>query len=374
MKKIIFISILIVTAASFIFEACKKQEFRKNEDEPYLDSSYDYEAAVRAANFNDSALVTNAGARLGRALFYDAKLSKNNAIACASCHKQELAFADNVDFSIGFDGRKTGRNSMSLINALDAKGFFWDHRTKNLQDMVLQPIRHEVEMGLESSDFLVSKLNATSYYPKLFTEAFGSPTISKELIGKAMAQFIFSMITGNTKADQANVLSSGWNSNSNSPILTPDEQQGSSLFQSKGCVNCHSGENLRGTNDIGFENIGLDYDYPDKGIGALTGDPSQSGVFKIPSLRNIALTAPYMHDGRYASLEQVVEHYNSGVIYSPTLSQKLMKRDPITNQILNESKTLNLTDNDKMCLVAFLKTLTDNSFISDPKFSNPFGH
>lgn len=370
MKKVLFISILTVTLGCLVFVACKKQEFGKIEDEPYLDNTYDYESAVSANNSNDSTLVTNSGARLGRVLFYDSKLSKNNAVACASCHKQDLAFADDVALSTGFDGGKTGRNSMSIINALDAKGFFWDNRTINLQDMVLQPIRHQVEMGLESSNFLVSKLRATSYYPKLFNEAFGSPTISKELIGKALAQFIFSMVTGNTKADQANVLTGGWNTNNS--ILTPDEQQGSSLFQSKGCTNCHGGDNLRGSNELGFENIGLDYDYPDKGMGDLSGDPAQNGLFKIPSLRNVALTGPYMHDGRYSSLEQVVEHYNSGIIYSPTLSQKLLKRDPNTNQLLDEAKEFNLSEHDKVCLVAFLKTLTDYSFVADPKFSNPF--
>lgn len=372
MTKIFLIPILTITLACWVFVACKKEEFKKVDNEPNLDYSYDYESAVRNFNSIDSAKVTNAGARLGRALFYDSKLSKNNAIACASCHKQDLAFADNVALSTGFDGGKTGRNSMPIINALSSKGFFWDNRTTNLNDMVLQPIRHQVEMGLESSDFLVSKLKATSYYPRLFNEAFGSSNISKELIGKALAQFIFSMVTGNTKADQANVLNGGWNTNSS--ILTPDEQQGSALFQNRGCANCHAGNDLKGWNNLAFENIGLDYDYPDKGMGALTGDASQNGKFKIPSLRNIALTAPYMHDGRYASLEQVVEHYSSGIIYSPTLSPQLLKSDPVTGQVLNEAKQFNLSEQEKHCLVAFLKTLTDFSLVSDPKFSDPFSN
>lgn len=370
MKKLFVVSILTAAIACSIFVACKKHEFQTREDAPYLDESYDYEAAVMASDSGNNGKVTNAGARLGRALFYDTKLSKNNAVACASCHKQDLAFADNVAFSNGFEGGKTGRNSMSIVNAIDSKGFFWDNRTQNLQDMVLQPIRHQVEMGLESSEFLVAKLKATSYYPNLFYEAFGSPQITKELVGKAMAQFIFSMVTGNSKADKANVIFGGWNTNSS--ILTPDEQHGSALFQNMGCAGCHSGKNLRGWNDLGFANIGLDYDYPDKGMGAITSDPLQNGVFKIPSLRNVALTAPYMHDGRYATLEQVVEHYNSGIIYSPTLSTQLQKIDPITYQFLNEGIKMNLSDDDKRGLVAFLKTLTDYALTTDPKFSDPF--
>ncbi|MCD6018699.1 MAG: cytochrome-c peroxidase [Bacteroidetes bacterium] len=370
MKKIFLISILTAAIGCSIFVACKKHEFQKRDDAPYLDDSYDYEAAISATGSANQGKVTNAGARLGRALFYDTKLSKNNAVACASCHKQDLAFADNVAFSSGFDGGKTGRNSMSIINALDAKGFFWDNRTQDLNDMVLQPIRHQIEMGLESSDFLITKLKATSYYPMLFHDAFGSTEITKELVGKAMAQFIFSMVTGNTKADQANVIIGGWNTNSS--ILTPDERQGSAIFQNKGCAGCHAGNNLRGWNDLSFANIGLDYDYPDKGMGALTADASQNGVFKIPSLRNVALTAPYMHDGRYATLEQVVEHYNSGIIYNPTLSPQLKKMDPITYQPMNEAVKMNMSDDDKRCLVAFLKTLTDYALITDPKFSDPF--
>jgi cytochrome c peroxidase len=371
MKKITFVSaILLVTVVLSIISCKKEKEAKQNpaQNEPYLDYSYNYEA-------NNASLygVTNAGARLGRVLFYDTKLSKNNKISCASCHKQSLAFSDNRAFSDGFNGGKTARNSMPIINAIESKGFFWDHRTKNLKDMVLQPIRHEVEMGLEDPAFMVEKLKSTSYYPKLFSEAYGTPEITREAVGDAMAQFISSIISRDSKADKANVLSpsGGWGPNN---VLTPEENAGAALFQSAGCVNCHAGINLRGWNDDGFENIGLDYVYSDKGLGALTGNPLNDGKFKIPSLRNVALTAPYMHDGRFATLEEVVEHYNSGIKYSDNLSWMLRKTDPANGQLLPEAKRLNLSALDKNNLVAFLRTLTDSKIATDPKFSDPFRH
>lgn len=364
-----------VITAGAVLVSCKKQDHSVNtsEDKPNLDNSYDYTLPLAS---NGQAItthtVTNAGARLGRALFYDKKLSKNNMVACASCHKQEFAFADNVSFSDGFNGGKTSRNSMAIINAIQSQGFFWDNRTLKLEDMVLQPIKHQVEMGLDDSEFLIEKLNSTSYYPQLFNDAFGSATISKEAIGKALAQFIYAMFTQNTKADKANIFnnSGGWNTTNT--ILTAQEQTGATLFQTIGCTGCHSNENLRGWNDLNWGNIGLDAVYADKGLGSITSKASDDGVFKVPSLRNIALTAPYMHDGRYATLEQVVEHYNSGIIYSANLSPQLVARNPVNYQPLNQAVQFNLSDNDKSCLVAFLKTLTDYSLVSDPKFSDPF--
>ncbi len=370
MKKTIFVSAFIIMIALLTVISCKK-EVKKDlmADEPHLDYSYNYELSNGAGN----GLVTNAGARLGRVLFYDTKLSKNNKVSCSSCHKQSLAFSDNVAFSDGFNGGKTGRNSMPIVNAIDSKGFFWDHRTKKLKDMVLQPIKHEVEMGLDDPSFMIAKLKATTYYPKLFNEAYGTSEITKEAIGDAMAQFISSIDSRKSRADKANMINPfGWGSNSS--LFNVEENKGAQLFQSAGCTHCHSGNNLRGWNEEGFENIGLDYEYTDKGLSVLTGNPAHDGAFKIPSLRNIGLTGPYMHDGRYKTLEEVVEHYNSGIKYSNTLSMALRKTDPITYEILPEPKRLNLSDYDKKCLVAFLNTMTDVSITTDPKFSDPFSH
>ncbi|HTA63462.1 MAG TPA: cytochrome c peroxidase [Bacteroidia bacterium] len=375
MKKTIFVSsIAAVVTACAIFASCKKQDHAvaTNEDKPNLDYSYNYVLSPSInINLTTSNAITNSGARLGRALFYDKKLSKNNMVACASCHKQEYAFADNVSFSDGFNGGKTSRNSLAIVNAIQSKGFFWDNRTLKLEDMVLQPIKHQVEMGLDNSNFLIEKLNATSYYPQLFNEAFGTPTITREAIGKALAQFIYSMFVSNSKADKANILFNGNGWNNNNGVLNADEQSGASLFQNF-CANCHSSTNLRGWGDLAWGNIGLDSVYSDKGLGALTSNPTEDGVFKIPSLRNVGLTAPYMHDGRYATLEQVVEHYNSGIMYNANLSSQLLARDPVTYQPINQAVKFNLSDKNKQCLVAFLKTLTDYSLVSDPKFSNPY--
>lgn len=371
MKKIFFIAVPALVAGAAILSSCRKHECVKhNEQEPDINYSYNYEKSAALAAQNGHTL-TNAGARLGRILFYDTRLSANNTVACASCHKQELAFSDNVSFSTGFNGGFTGRNSLAVINAINSKGFFWDHRTQKLEDMVLQPIKHQVEMGLDNTDFLIKKLNATSFYPRLFNEAFGRADITRENIGKALAQFLYAMFANNSRADQAGVVNGGgWGGNNN--ILTVDENKGAQLFSQHGCTNCHAGPNLRGWNDEGFENIGLDAVYADRGLGALLNDPTKDGVFKIPSLRNVALTAPYMHDGRYKTLEEVVEHYNSGIVYNDNLSYMLRARDPQTYALLPAAIKMNMSDDDKRCLVAFLKTLTDASVTTDPMFSDPF--
>lgn len=368
MRKTIFIAAAVLVTGASVFVACKKHEFIKQpEAQPYLDPSFNYESVN---NLNHS--VTNAAARLGRTLFYDKRLSQNNTIACASCHKQEFAFADNKSLSDGFNGGKTGRNSMTIINAINSQGFFWDNRTIKLEDMVLQPIKHQVEMGLDNSNFLVEKLTSTSYYPQLFEDAFGSRAITKENIGKALAQFIYAMFAANSKMDQSGVLSGGWQNNNG--VLTPLEFQGSTVFGNAGCASCHGGRDLRGWSNLQWGNIGLDSVYADKGLGALLMDPTKDGVFKVPSLRNVGLTAPYMHDGRYSTLEEVVEHYSTGIVYSETLSDMLKEYDPVTYQPTNKARKFNFSDSDKQALVAFLKTMTDYSTISDPKFSDPFKH
>jgi cytochrome c peroxidase len=374
-KTFVLCTAAAVITASAIFVSCKKQDkvTASNEDKPTLDNSYNYPVTLPfGATITTTNAITNAGARLGRALFYDKKLSQNNTIACASCHKQEFAFADNVSLSTGFNGGKTSRNSLAIINAIQSQGFFWDNRIQKLEDMALQPIKHQVEMGLDNSDLLLEKLGATSYYPQLFQDAFGSTTITREAIGKALAQFMYSMFVSNSKADQAGVFNNqgGWNTTNS--ILTAQEQTGANLFQSLGCNDCHTNSNLRGWNDLAWGDIGLDSVYTDNGLGALLSNPTDNGVFKVPSLRNVALTAPYMHDGRYATLDQVVEHYSSGIIYNANLSEEFIARNPVTYQPLNQAVKFNLSDDNKKCLVAFLNTLTDYAIVNDPKFSNPY--
>lgn len=309
--------------------------------------------------------VTDMGATLGRVLFYDKKLSANNTIACASCHLQSNGFADPAQFSVGFEGGLTGRNSMGLTNAkfYDNGSFFWDERANTLEEQTLMPIQDHIEMGL-TLDELVTKVQAEDYYQYLFNSAFDEDEITSEKISFALAQFVRSMVSYESKYDEGLALSGG-NEDANFQNFTDLENLGKDLFMSRrtNCSQCHetvmfSGDEAR--------NNGLDATTTDQGLGAVTGNTNDDGKFKTHSLRNIELTAPYMHDGRLATLEEVVEHYNSGVQNHPNLDNRL--RDRRSNQVIR----MNLSQNEKAGLVAFLKTLTDENFSVDEKFSDPF--
>ena len=311
--------------------------------------------------------VTDWGATLGRVLFYDKVLSINNSIACASCHKQEFAFSDNTALSTGFAGGHTGRNSMSLINAKYYPNgrFFWDQRAASLEIQTLMPVQDGIEMGMRL-DTLVNRLNNTPHYPVLFQRAFGNETINSDRISKALAQFVRSIISYQSKFDAGRQqIPPGQD-----PILTPyinftqQENQGKQLFFSPAtaCNSCHGTETFTAPND---RNNGIENPSIDRGVGGVSNIPLQVGNFKITSLRNIELTGPYMHDGRFNTLEQVIEHYDSGVQPNPNLAPQL--RNPN-----GTPKRLNLSANDKSALVAFLKTLTDRNITADIKFANPF--
>lgn len=314
--------------------------------------------------------ITNHGATLGRVLFYDKQLSANSTIACASCHKQDKGFSDDLKLSVGFNGGKTGRHSMSLLNAryYQRGRFFWDERASTLEEQVLMPFQDTVEMGMTLAQ-VVSKVKAQPFYPALFLKAFGSEEISSPKIAKALAQFVRSMVSYTSKYDigRAQVANPG----AMFPNFTPEENMGKNIFfqpiQNGGaaCFGCHTTEAFIGAN-IGPQNNGLDAtSTTDLGAGAVFPNPNFVGKFKTNSLRNIELSAPYMHDGRFATLEEVIEHYNSGIKAHPNLAPPL--KDPNGNPI-----RLNLTQAQKSALLAFLKTLTDNTIASDPKWSNPF--
>jgi cytochrome c peroxidase len=321
--------------------------------------------------------ITNDGATLGRVLFYDKNLSINNTIACASCHKQENAFADVAALSEGFKGGRTTRNSPSLVNLDNDWSFFWDMRTVSLEDLVLQPIANHVEMGMDNNQNLVKKLNQMPYYPPLFEKAFGSKDITSERISKALAQFVKAIVSTDAKYDNVN----SWNA---TQTFTASESAGHNLFFNKlHCTGCHSGNDF---SNSGAENIGLEVNYKDNGAGVFFADTKFNGAFKVPTLRNIALTAPYMHDGRMKTLEEVIDHYNAGVQNHANLSTFLRGFLWSGNGGTNNGTCwncgvskggdsfvpLNLTKTDKENLVAFLRTLTDGTLINDEKFSNPF--
>ena len=306
--------------------------------------------------------VTNAAATLGRALFYDKRLSLNQTISCSSCHQQAHGFSDGRKFSVGFQGGLTGRNSMGLSNArwYQRRAFFWDERAATLEDQVLQPIQNTTEMGMTLTG-LVTRLGAEPYYATLFTNAFGSATVTSDLISRALAQFVRSIISTHTKFDTG--AATGFTN------FTAQENQGRQIFNTVGnCAACHGTDNF--VPGPAINNNGLEFPFVDLGRGGITGLTTDNGLFKVPSLRNIELTAPYMHDGRFATLEEVVEFYDHGVVDNPNLSPPLRNPPPGPPT----PRRLNLTAVQKAALVAFLKTLTDTTVTSDPKFSDPFNY
>ncbi len=312
---------------------------------------------------------TDWGASLGRVLFYDKALSINNTIACASCHQQQHGFSDNAVLSKGFNNGSTGRHSMSLINSIyyPNRRFFWDERAATLEQQVLIPVQDAVEMGMRL-DTLISRLNKFTHYPYLFEKAFSDKTITADKISKALAQFVRSMVSYQTKFDSGRIQINP----PNNPVLSPypnftaSENRGKAIFfgPQAACASCHGTEVFTAPR---AENNGLEAILVDRGVGAVTNNPADNGKFKVPSLKNIELTAPYMHDGRFATLEQVIEHYNSGVQLNPNLPPQLRTPPPG-----NMPKRLNLAQQDKDDLLAFLKTLTDHKMVVDVKFSNPF--
>lgn len=372
--------LIAAVAASFLFvNACQKDTPQYETDNLKLPTTADsYKAPTEFTGFVAANPQTDAGATLGRVLFYDKKLSLTNTISCGSCHHQARGFADAEATSVGFKGERTSRNAMAIVNAgLDAQ-YFWDLRTKTLEDLVLQPVGNHIEMGLDNTDNLVKKLQRTPYYANLFQKAFGTADISRERISLAMAQFIRSMVSNQSKFDKANATK-------DFSSLTAEENRGRDLFFNQlHCTGCHSGNSLNSRGNA--QNIGLDVTYQDNGVGKLLSD-KQNGAFKVPTLRNVELTGPYMHDGRFKTLEEVVAHYDSGVQQHQNLSFFLngflwggnggsIRTTGCwscgTGQGGNTFKPLQMTEGDKKSLVAFLKTLTDNSFVTASKFSNPF--
>ncbi|MBL7814643.1 MAG: T9SS type A sorting domain-containing protein [Saprospiraceae bacterium] len=315
--------------------------------------------------------ITNDGATLGRVLFYDTNLSSNRTISCASCHKQNAGFSDPSVLSSGFAGGSTRRHSMTLLNSryYQRGFFFWDERAASLEAQVLMPFQDPVEMGLTLSE-LTQRVSEQSYYSTLFTKAFGDNTVTTDRISKALAQFVRSIVSYTSKYDAGRVQVNA--PGPNFPNFTTEENLGKQLFirpltnGGAGCFGCHTTESFNSANG-GPQNNGLDA-VSTTDLGAFETFPNTPGFrgrFKTSTLRNIELTAPYMHDGRFQTLEQVIEHYNSGIQAHQTLSAAL--KDANGNPV-----RLNFTTEQKNALVAFLKTLTDNTIANEVKWSNPF--
>lgn len=306
--------------------------------------------------------LTQDGVALGRMLFYDPIVSSDSTMSCASCHAPQLSFTDGTAFSTGVAGGRTSRSSMPLLNlAFNPNGFFWDGRSPSLEEQALHPVMDEVELN-EDWDNVVRKFRRHPEYPQRFRRAFGiekRSEITADLAVKAIAQFERILISSDSRFDRVVQRNEGW--------LTDSEQRGKDLFYVEptsldhpGCSHCHGGVHFT---DFSFRNNGLDSvatlnDFPDKGLGVVTGRAFDNGRFKVPSLRNVAITAPYMHDGRFATLAEVLDHYRSG-----------------GHGVENEDTNIipfTLSENQKQDLIAFLHTLTDTTFIRNPDFANPF--
>jgi cytochrome c peroxidase len=321
----------------------------------------------------DNAL-TQEAVRLGRRLFYDKRLSGDNTVSCSTCHIQQLAFTDGRARAVGISGELLEFNSMSLANLMwGARHFFWNGRADSLEEQALIPIQHPDEMA-QNLDELIDELKADDTYPDLFRRAYGK--ISAGNIARALAGFERTLISADSKYDQ--YLRGELR-------LSAEEELGRKLFMAHpdvkvsqrgaNCIDCHSQFLTSGFNAQfdGFLNNGLDTEAMLKpGLQLVTGQVADRGKFKVPTLRNIALTAPYMHDGRFSTLEQVLDHYNEGIRFSDTLSPLIMEADNQQQDAVNIRISLNLNESEKRAVIAFLHTLTDHSFITEGKFSNPF--
>lgn len=306
--------------------------------------------------------VTVEGANLGRHLFYDPILSSDSTMSCASCHNQKNAFSNSPNsFSIGRNGALMKRNTMALFNLAWYPAFFWDGRASSIEEQVFHPVREYNEMNLDWK-VAAKRLEKNKFYKKQFKEIFGTSKVDSTHISYAIAQFLRTLISYQSKYDQ--VIEG-------KALFTKDEYEGFNLVndQTKGdCIHCHitDGDALGTT--LVFSNNGLDAvtnpnDFKDKGRGAITGKTSDNGKFKVPSLRNLAFTAPYMHDGRFKTLEEVINFYSEGVKPCANIDSKM--------EYVHQGG-VKLSAEDKKKIVAFLLTLSDSSFISNPEFSNPF--
>lgn len=307
--------------------------------------------------------ITDAGATLGRVLFFDRRLSRNDSLSCASCHGQSIAFGDSAQFSLGFDG--VGRamaHTMRLANArFNQSGeYFWDRRAPNLQAQVIQPIQNSVEMGFDASHgglaAATAKVSAAPFYARLFTLAFGNAGVTPDRVQRALAQYVRSIVSVQSRWDVA-VAASGGGAPFQQPMpgFTATESRGQQLFlmppqaNGLGCAGCHVPPSF--SIDANSRSNGL--------------DAGETRIFRSPSLKTIGMGNRYMHDGRFATLEEVVEFYNSAVQTGPALDPRLANPN-------GTPRRLNLSAADKAAVVAFLRTLRDSSVVTDPRFRDPF--
>lgn len=383
-------SLLVFMMVLFFFSSCKKDKIdityerytledfavlsqTLNIDNDLKDYTFVFPKYYNSRSISfDSDLAT-----LGRVMFYDKNLSDDRTISCASCHKQALAFADDKAFSDGVSNRITSRNSLALGSVFNfaeyygdaAQGripFFWDNRAISVQEQSRQTFANEREMNMPMHK-VMDRVEEADYYEILFKETFGDSQVTEDRILDAVSEFVNSMSSYRSKYDQEldKHFVNNFNFNNiqgvNFSGFTTAENLGKDLYVSN-CGNCHG--RINGFPAEIKANNGLQMDYEDEGIGAITNSSYNNGVFKVPTLRNIALTGPYMHDGRFATLEEVIDHYSNGIKNHPNLSSQLKQG--------GQAKAFNFSQTEKDALIAFLNTFTDVVMLNDEKYEDPF--
>ena len=341
-RKIVVFAVLILSIA--LMYACSKNEDENKPEEKPVIFSIPANFPAPAYNFEQNKL-SDAGFALGKKLFYDARLSADKSVSCGSCHQQFAAFA-NLDHKVshGVNNCQGKRNAPPLFNLAWQKAFFWDGGVKNIETSPLNAITDACEMGTDI-EAIITLLNNTPPYPELFKQVFSTTAINSQSIMKSFTQFMAVLVSGNAKYDQVMRKEAGVS-------FTAEEQSGYILFKEK-CTSCHAEPFFT---DFSYRSNGLDLVSSDEGRSHITGVRTDFGTFRIPSLRNIEYTGPYMHDGRFYSLDEVLEHYSSGIVASENLDPMLKNGIPLSSQ-------------EKIQIKAFLKTLTDNDFIKNKIYS-----
>ncbi|MFT6336900.1 MAG: cytochrome c peroxidase [Saprospiraceae bacterium] len=395
MKKITALYVLFL--ASLIIISCSKE---RNQDDyssedyeliqteltlPQVVSDYELELGehflppgktypkLNIVSLADTRLNNNK-ATLGRVLFYDKTLSLDRNVSCGTCHDPERAFSDDRQFSEGVGDEITTRNSLALATTLSFKisynpidpslsgsKFSWDDSASNLAQQVKKAFRSENEMNIDDEE-IMKRIGEHSFYPVLFKKAFGDDMVDSERVADAISSFVDAISSVHSKFDEGLEHASQFSAEQDFYNFTEAENKGKQLYNSN-CASCHTDKHNFTVKPSG--NNGLEMDYADKGVGGRLNKADLFGVFKIPFLRNIEITGPYMHDGRFASLEDVVDHYSDDIVAHDNLSEELKNTD-------GTPKRLNLNQEGKDALVAYLKTLTDETITSDTRFTDPF--
>ncbi|MGB0375727.1 MAG: cytochrome-c peroxidase [Flavobacteriaceae bacterium] len=296
--------------------------------------------------------LTVEGIALGKRLFFDPILSGNRQLACANCHMPEHGFSDRRAVSLGIAGVPGTRNSMPLFNLAwnYNSRFAWDGKEIHLEGQAFEPVTNPIEMHADWNQ-IADRLQNHPEYPSLFEAAFGDHPIDSVVVVKVIAQFERTLISADSKFDRYL---------RGNATLSPNEQNGLAVFMDEergDCFHCHGNPNNPLWTDNDFHNNALDQEFSDLGLGRVTGDPNDNGKFRTPSLRNLSFTAPYMHDGRFRTLREVIDHYSEGLQYSATV-------DPLMKNVAQGG--VHLSPADKQDLIAFLRTLDDLNFIQNP--------